>query len=204
MPFQEVPATVQLRLEGRIDNQQTINDLYFRKISGVVDFVSMSALAGSMIGWWSTNFTPLVSEDWSTVRIQAVDLRTADGIVFELPFVASGGVAVESAPNNVAACVSIRTGVRGRSARGRNYVAGVPNSEITLNTLSTTFINDLVGAYNMLDGPDEVELGWQWVVVSRFSGGLVRPTGVTFFVTSATMVGNVVRSMRSRLVGHGS
>lgn len=203
MPFQEVPATVQLRFEGRMDNQVTINDLYFRKISGVVDFPSVASLVGAAIAWWNPSIIALLSEDWSSVRVQAIDLTAADGIVFELPYIQSGAVPSESAPNNVAACVSIRSGVRGRSARGRNYVAGVPNAQITLNTLSTDFIDNLLGGYQALIGPDALDTGWQWVIVSRFTGGLARPTGVTFLVTSATMVGNVVRSMRSREVGHG-
>lgn len=204
MPFQEVPATVQIRLEGVMDRQQTINNLYFRQITGTISPLTVNTLLVNVKSWWVLNIVPLLSEDFSGVRAQATDLSEELGIVAEVDATSTGGVASESAPNNVAACVSFRTGIRGRSFRGRNYVSGIPNSVITLNSLDPTFVGDLLTPYGELVGPDAIASGWQWVIVSRFSGGLPRGVGITTFVDSVTVVGNFVRSMRSREIGHGS
>ena len=111
---------------------------------------------------------------------------------------------VESAPNNVAATVSLRTAQRGRSGHGRNFVPGIPNSVITLNALDADFINNLLAAYFELVGAGSFVAGWQLVVLSRQTGGLLRANGIGIPVTNVEMVTNTVRSMRSREVGHGA
>jgi hypothetical protein len=55
-----------------------------------------------------------------------------------------------------------------------------------------------------LSGAGGFTPGWQLVVLSRFTAGAARPAGIGIPVTEAVMVGNSVRSMRSREVGHGA
>lgn len=204
MPFVAVPNTALVRLQGTVDRQMTINDLYFEISGGGITPVNLNTLAVTVEDWWSLNIANLLSEDWTTVRVVAVDLSSETGPTAEVPSSEPGGVAGEAAPNNVAACVSFRTASRGRSARGRNFVPGIPNSLITLNTLDAAFITNLTSSYQLLVGPGTFIPGWEWVVVSRFALGVERVTPINFPVTSATMVGNSVRSMRSREIGHGA
>lgn len=203
MAFQPVAQTVQATINGRVDGQLTINDVYFQN-SGAVTPTNMNTLAVALGNWVEAELAPLLSEDWTSERVRVIDLQTITGPVVERQVVAAGGVTGEAAPNNVAACVSLRTDQRGRSARGRNFVPGIPNSVITLNTLSNTFINDLVTAYTTLTGAGVFSAGWQMVIVSRVSDGQPRVEGLPIPVTSVTMVGTSVRSMRSREIGHGA
>jgi len=166
--------------------------------------LGLGTLTLALMGWVTGSLAPLLSEDWSSVRVRAVDLTIATGPISERAAAATGGVAGESAPNNVAACVSFRTDQRGRSARGRNYVPGVPNSLLTLNTLDAGFITDLVAAYFELVGAGTLTPGWQWCVVSRVFEGGPRVSPLVIPITDVLMVGNSVRSMRSRSVGHGA
>jgi len=203
MPFVAVPQTCLVTIEGRMDNQLTINDLYFVN-SGAVTALGIGTLLLSVQGWVTGSLCPLLSEDWSAVRVRGVDLSIATGPAVERATAQPGLVTSEAAPNNVAACVSFRTDQRGRSARGRNFVPGIPNAEITLNTLSPTFITDLIAAYFELVGAGDFVPGWQWCVVSRVFEGDPRPTPLTIPITDVVMVGNSVRSMRSREIGHGA
>lgn len=203
MPFQPVAQTALCTLEGRVDRQLTILDLAFQN-SADVNIVNLSALVSTINNWFQTQLAPLLSENWTTIRTVGVDLSDPIGPRIEESGVTIGGVAGEAAPNNVAACVSLRTAQRGRSARGRNFVPGIPNSVISLNTLDSGFISDLTGAYNNLVGPGGIAIGWQLVIVSRRSGGEERVEGISIPVIEATMVGNSVRSMRSREIGHGA
>jgi hypothetical protein len=204
MPFVAVPNTALVRLQGVVDNQMTINDLSFEVSGGGITVVNLTTLAVAVEDWWSLNVANLLSENWSTVRVTAVDLSSETGPSVEVASSTPGGVSGEAAPNNVAACVSFRTASRGRSARGRNFVPSIPNSLITLNTLDAGFITDLLNAYSLLPGAGTFLAGWEWVVVSRFTGGVERVTPVNFPVTSVIMVGTAVRSMRSREIGHGA
>jgi hypothetical protein len=203
MPFQAAPSILQTTIEGRADNQLTINDLFWFS-SGAISPVVVNSLLLALSNWVDTTLTPLLSRDWSATRVRAVDLSSPVGLGMEIatPFV--GGVDVEAAPNNVAACVSFRTAQRGRSGRGRNFVPGIPNSVITLNTLDPAFIGDITNAYGVFPGAGVFVAGWQWVVLSRQTAGALRANGIGIPITSATMVGNSVRSMRSREIGHGA
>lgn len=203
MPFQPAPSIGGTVIEGRMDNQLVILDLNWFS-SGGISTGNLSTLAGSLGAWVTSVLTPLLSRDVTFNRVRAIDLGTATGPVVESSFTAVGGVDQESAPNNVAACVSLRTEQRGRSARGRNFVPGVPNNLLTLNTLDAGFITDLVAAYNTLVGPGTLATGWELVVLSRFTGNVARANGIGIPVTLCTMIGTSVRSMRSREIGHGA
>lgn len=204
MPYQPVPDVAQVRIEGRLDRQLTLNDLYFEISGGGITPTNLSALATAVDAWVGLSLQPLLSEDWSAVRVIATDLTTQTGPSVESGLSGVGGVGVESAPGNVAACVSFRTAFRGRNYRGRNFLPGIPNSVILLNTLTPTFIDDVLTAYGSLVGAGTFLPGWQWVVVSRFLGGVPRATGIASPVVQAVFTTDTVRSMRTREVGHGA
>lgn len=204
MAFQPVPDVAQIVIEGRMDNQLIINDLYFAVSGGGITPINLLTITDAVATWWQTTILPNLSEDYSSVRAIGVDLTTQTGPRVEVAAADTGGVGSESAPNNVAACVSFRTALRGRSFRGRNYVAGIPNVDITLNTLNPVLMGSLIAGYTLLVGAGLFEAGWEWVVVSRQAGGLIRPEGVPSPIATVAMTANTVRSMRSREVGHGA
>lgn len=203
MAFQPAPSIAGVTIEGRQDAQLTINDLYFFA-SGPITGGTLFDLVGAVSSWVTGTFAPLLSDDWSCFRVRAVDLGTATGPTSEAALTITGGVSGEANPNNVAACVSFRTEQRGRSARGRNYVPGIPGTLVTLNTLDSGFIQDLIDAYSALIGPGDFVTGWQWVVLSRVTAGAPRANGIGIPITNVVTVGNSVRSMRSREIGHGA
>jgi len=203
MAFQPAPSIAGCVLEGRVDNQLTINDLYFFS-SGAITQANLQTLSDNLAVWFTDNLAPLLSDDWSAVRVRCSDLGSATGVVAETAAAQAGGISGEANPNNVAACVSFRTAQRGRSGRGRNFVPGIPGSLVTLNTLDPTFITDLIAVYSGLIGAGTFTAAWQWVVLSRYTAGSPRANGIGLPVTSVTMVGNSVRSMRSREIGHGA
>lgn len=204
MAFIPVPDVALVQLEGRVDGQVTINDLYFEVSGGGITPVNLGTLAVAVGIWWAENVIPALSEDWQGIRVIATDQGSTTGPRVEQQVGVPGGVGGEAAPNNVAACVSFRTAQRGRSARGRNYIPAVPNSLIVLNTLDITFTTQMTDAYNDLVGPGGLIAGWQWVIASRYTLGAPRVTGVAIPVVSATFTTPYVRSMRSREVGHGA
>jgi hypothetical protein len=209
MAFIPVPNVAQITLEGIVDRQETINDLYFEVSGGGINPTNLFSITSAVATWWLGNLVPLLSRDWASSRVRGRDLTLANGSVAELSAGNIGGVDQEAAPNNVAACIKLRTSVAGRSFRGRNYIPGVPNNLITLNTLDNTFMNDVETAYNLLTGAGTFLAGWQMVVVSRFTGGSpgvpshARAAGIATPVTSCLFASPYVRSMRSREIGHG-
>lgn len=204
MAFQPVPNVAQCRVEGRQDNQLTINDVYFEISGGGITPTNIQALATAVDVWARTSLASNLSEDWTYVRTIASDLTSATGPIGSASTPTPGGVAEEALPNNVAMCVSFRTAQRGRSGRGRNFVAGIPSPQVVLNTIDPTFISNILTVYLALIGPGAFVAGWEMVVVSRQTLGALRPSGLAIPITDIIAVTNTVRSMRSREVGHGA
>lgn len=204
MAFQAAPNVAHITVEGRQDRQLTIYDLDWEISGGGITPTNLATLVNAVASWATTALAPQVSQDWTFERVRGRDLTTVNGAVFESGTATVGGVDDESAPNNVAMCLSKRTGFSGRSFRGRVYVCGIPNDNITLNTIDTAYIDNLLLVFNQLVGAGSFTAGWELCVLSRQTGGVLRPTGVPSPVVQFTSVTPFVKSMRSREVGHGA
>lgn len=204
MAFQPVPNVAQCRVMGRVDNQLTINNLFFEISGGGITATNLLQLVQEVDNWAAIPFASPLSDDWLYERTDGIDLSAADGVQASSSTPQAGGSTSEAAPNNVAACVSFRSGFAGRSFRGRNYVPGIPNDQITLNTMDSGFMATLLTTYGLLIGPGTFLAGWQWGVVSRRSGGAARPFGIISPINSVVFSTPYVRSMRSREIGHGA
>lgn len=204
MPFIPVPNVVMCEIRATLDAQQIENTMYF-EFNTVPTAADVQTIADTMNNWWGQNILPHLSQDYTMREVYATDLTeqtgpTATATGF-LP--AGGGDVVESESNNNALCVSFRTAARGRTGRGRNYISGIPTNQVTNNTVSQTFVDQIVGAYNGLQaGLDAI--GWTWVVVSRHFNGVDRAVGVARPVTAAIVVDRVIDSQRRRLPGRGT
>lgn len=113
-------------------------------------------------------------------------------------------------PGNVTMSVSFRTALRGRSFRGRNYVAGLTEDQVAGNIFISTLSASWKAAYEAIAAAI-ASTGWTWVVVSRFSGvdavtkePIPRAAGVTTPVLSVIVVDDFVDSQRRRLAGRGN
>lgn len=210
MAFIPIPQCANVRIEGTIDGQSTVNDLYFSH-GTTIDITALQALADAIDNWYWANVLPELSDDFTYLRTVVTDLTTnTSGVAFQSANTGTGGVTGEANPNNVAACISFRTALRGRNWRGRNYIPGVPGSVVTLNTIDGAFITNVQAAYRLLKfGGTAVPGDWSWVVASRYSGvdvngkPIPRTSGVVELVTDALFVDNTVDSQRRRLPGRG-
>lgn len=213
MPFIPVPSVAQVNVNQRLHGERVQNTLYGVNFGGITP-ENLELLAGEIITWVAESLYPALSQDISLAEVQCRDLSVADGAIFVgVPTVSvEGGQVSPALPGNAAACVSFRTGLAGRSRRGRNYVAGLPEFRVSGNIISDPFVTDLQNAYNVLLAPTGpfVASGFAWVVVSRYSGvdpvtgepiprAFGQPT-----VINAVQVDNLVDSQRRRLAGRGT
>lgn len=211
MAFIPVPNAVEARLIFSDDGQQAVNTLYF-DAGGAPSIDDLLTLAEVLGTWWASQMAPLLCDTLTLNEVICSDLSIEAGLQTSVGVSASGAVTSEAAPNNVAACISFRTGLRGRNFRGRNYIAGVPNSAIGINTLTTDFIGGAVAAYQQLLETGSAPLPglYTWSVVSRYSGvdpatgkPIPRTTGIFTHVNQVVFTDNVVDSQRRRLPGRG-
>jgi len=203
MAFIPVPDVAQFNIRGTLDNQRIENPLYFRNVN-TWDVEGLEAAAGLVADWFEDNILPIVTTDYVLREVYAIDLTTENsGSATHTVAASTQGLDASPAlPNNVAICVSFRTAQRGRSFRGRNYIAGLTEGDVTGNTIAAAQSSALVTAYGQLFSLFPPG-GAFWVVVSRFTANLPRTVGISTPVTSVLIVDSTVDSQRRRLPGRG-
>jgi hypothetical protein len=204
MPYVPVSDTVEVELFQRLHGQRVENTSYWRLVGGY-GTSEATDLWNNLLVWWNVDLAPNLSTDLTLVGGKITDLSTSTG--FAIDFTAptpnpAGDLAFGALPGNVALCVSIRTAGRGRSSRGRNYVAGLAENNVVGNTVDTSVWQGIETAYQSMRGLPFAD-AWEQVVVSRVSGGVPRVAGVALQVTSCKVVDPYVDSMRRRLTGRG-
>lgn len=198
MPFIPVPNCVQAQLVFALPEARicTVNP-HFRAESppSVQD---MEELAIWLEAQWRNDGSQYFSNAMGLTAIDIVDLtnQQAPAVNMQVTPFAPGGIASPCLPANVAFVTTLRTGFRGRSARGRLYWAGLSENSVVGNTVETvisTGIARWVGEFMSPPFP------WDFVVVSRYSNGSPRVTGQSLLVTSVDARNNRVDTQRRRL-----
>lgn len=211
MPFVPVLNTVMVEIRMLWDAQRVENTLYFQSGSPP-EPGAMATLGNNIIAWWLENIAPLTYNGVVVREVVVTDLTTAIGPqVTQVPLTPLLGlVADESVPNNVSLAVSFRTANRGRSFRGRNYFVGLTDGFVSHNNVISTFADDVVAAYDLLDGPPFAPT-WTWSVVSRYFGvdpvtgvPVPRAAGVITPITTVLITDLTVDTQRRRLPGRGN
>jgi len=117
---------------------------------------------------------------------------------------AAGSASGTSMPPNVTYCLSLRTGLTGRSARGRFYTVGVTSSHLaSAAAVSTTYRDNWIAALESV-ASQAGDDGWQWGVLSRQNNNVVLSTAVFREITDIIGVDLNLDSMRRRLSGRGT
>jgi hypothetical protein len=204
MPYIPVPLTLQAELVYNWDGQICENVLHY--VCGVAwDIPRINTLGAALVNWWDVNMQPNMPSNLSLINVRMTDLATQTGLVVNystgLPL--QGSAASPSLPNNCALVLTKRTLLRGRSFRGRVYMPGLLEANVTGSTVAAVNVASYVSLHNMLllfdIGTENAEL----VVVSRFTGGAPRAAGVVTNVTNFTSDG-IVDSQRRRLPARGA
>lgn len=204
MAFVPTPNTAIFELRYSLWGQQIENTLSFEEaLPWTGATLDQQCLA--LHDWCVAELLPVLAADLTLREVygtsQESDSAPTGSYVPAVP--PAGGQIQVAEPGNVAAGVTFRTNLRGRSFRGRNYVAGIPSNQRVGNQVTASLSTDLVTAYQLLTDAYGGVLG-TWVVLSRFANGAPRATGVTTPVTTALMVDLNIDSQRRRLTGRGT
>lgn len=205
MPFVPAPDVCLAELVMQLDGQVVENTLYFEASAGL-DLSLMASLGAALVTWWTDFIAPGVTEQLLLTGVNLTDLTTAisPGVFVPVVPAVPGEGTSPAEPNNVSLCVSFRTAFRGRSARGRNYVVGLQNSQVTNSHVDAGVADFFITAYQQLQGAGDFVAGLEWGVLSRFSGGDPRTTALFRPIIAVTVVDNTLDSQRRRLPGRGA
>jgi hypothetical protein len=185
--------------------QQVQNTLWF-DYNDAIDSEALDDLAEQVEVYVFEEMLPLMSEDITFNSVEARAQREPEDL-YAISRVHSGeigGVATPSMPNSVTLSVSFRSGLTGRSRRGRNYWLAIPTTQVVDNLINGTYLEGVLDAYEGMIGAGSVAAGWQWVVASKYANGVQREQGLTTNIVGVTIVDNIVDNQRRRLPGRGA
>lgn len=200
MAFQRVPNTAEVTIVY-LQNTETMANVFHAELATGYDFADISALAAAVDVAASLQLRTIMTQDCTYVRTEVRGLDQENDL-FDTDDTNTGigsDLAV-GLPNSVTFSIKKESGFTGRSARGRWYFVGMPEDYLSSNE------NQLIEADRvaMVAGVEGIRAAvqatvWSPVIVSRFTGGVLRPTGVTFPWISVTSVDKIVDTQRRRL-----
>ena len=205
MPFVAMPNIVQAEIRATRFGQQIENRIFVNVLETVTPTLTL-AVATSVWNWVENWYAGIQPDSVAFTECFATDMQHENGSQATVNTDPSSGAGTgPELPNEVSLCMSLRTGNRGRSARGRFYLMGLCTAFMAdENNVSTTYAADALEALdNLRTGLSDD--GFQWTIVSQISGGAPRVGGPVYFpVTTITLVDRQVDSMKSRKPGVGS
>lgn len=206
MPFVPVPETAEVTLVYTGPNSNRMVNVYHwvRPTLGW-DADSLGDLAEAMLTWERDVASAQRSNQILCIGAEARDISVQDSFVVAVAAVPpiQGGLSTAVLPANVTLAVSLRTPFAGRSFRGRTYWIGLSEGAVQGDFVIAGTSQAILAAVRQLVEEVGQPLNAQLAVVSRYSNGAPRATGIATPVTSVTLVDTRVDTQRRRLVGVG-
>lgn len=202
VPFVPFADCVEAALNFSWRTIPAVNTLMFKKDEGGVTQNDLIDLGLLLRNWYQSFYQDAQTPDITLNSIKLTDLttQTSPTFTYTAALPVSGLTAGDSVINHSAMCLSFGTAARGRSARGRNYLAGLDKAQVIENFWTQAYTNILVAGYDDLLAFGG-EHGWIWGVGSRKLNGEWRTSGLFRQVTSVTAKSLKVATMRERMNG---
>ena len=129
MPPVVVPQAVLLSCRGSVLGQPWANVIGVNVLpgggGGLLLDQAVADEFGAVVRGFYDGLTPLLSTQWSLTEVVVQDLQSASAPSYEASITpVTGTISSDPLPPNMAVCCTHRTGLRGRSFRGRTYLAG--------------------------------------------------------------------------------
>jgi hypothetical protein len=206
MPNVPVANTVMVEWRMTLFGQQIENRLHIDNFSPP-DQVGLMAFAVAAWNWWQNTYSVDIVEDCNLREVVCTDLSSANSsqAVYAPSTTVNGQLAGDPLPNEVAFCISLHTAFRGRSARGRWYVAGLAVGQRSdANTLDNTVAGNLVSSLQTYI--NAVATGTPRVIIVSYRTNNAPRVGgpVKFVVTAAAITDLILDSQKRRKPGIGA
>jgi hypothetical protein len=200
-----VPAdAVEVDITYLFDGQRCQNVVHYAYDSVPVPD-DMVELGNEIISAWDSGMKAWMPSTLSLIEVKLTDLTTQiSPSVFATTGLPVVGTNVSPAlPNSNALVLTKRTALRGRSYRGRIYVPGLIEGQVTANAVSSAYQTNYLNFWNGLLTITTTLNSFEMVVLSKKQNGSWLAQGILTPVIGFTTDGQV-DSQRRRLPGRGS
>jgi hypothetical protein len=179
-PLPPVAHVCKIRVRHQVGiNAHVENVLHFDydPTKAPLSLADAQTIANTFNGSWQARILPGLSVATTMIDVQATDLDTLTGVQATSAAGVAGGVAGTSVPAGTAMVVTLKTGLRGKSFRGRVYLAGLPQSDmVDASTWSDAQVDNFeVGFAQLTADMLAAAVSSRQCVVSYFSGSTLVP-----------------------------
>lgn len=198
MAFIPTPNGVKVEFKFNKNGALVVNVVWFY-VSFEVTIGDLQGLTTELIDWWNDSVKTLTTPSMSLFEVVATDMSVENGIqwVDGLVTPIAGTAGGADLPSNIAAVVTHLTDKSGRSFRGRTYIAGMSDANVSGNTFATTYVTNLLTAFASLKTRTDT-LQFNHSVCSFYSNNVARSAGLLTVVSDYRM-DNVVDTQRRRI-----
>jgi hypothetical protein len=205
MAFVPAPNVIMVEWRATLKGQKCENRMMWDVLTvptpaNLVDFATFAW------DWWENTYAAVITTavNLREVVVTYMGVENGDQYTYAPDTTTTGDISTQGLPNETSLCISLRTGQRGRSARGRWFMFGIPISVMAdENNVSGSYATSSVSALQTLIN-DVTGGGNLPVIVSYITDGAPRAGGPVYFtITTALLVDTVVDSQRRRKPGVG-
>jgi len=214
MPVAYSFAAIEAILRYTWNGQRCENTLWFKTVGGTIPSEGeIAALGADLHSWYQTYLIPIQGSVCVLNEIYLRQALIAGGAELTIPgdLLDVGSAGGDPEAGNVTLTVSFRTGLSGRSYRGRNYSIGMTKSQQSGGTASSAYVEALEDAYSELKNIIDTTGDFVWVIYSQYEGvdagtgnPIPRLTPLMTPVSTAIVVDDRTDSQRRRLRARGA
>jgi len=200
-----VTDAVQANIIATYFGQQVETTLYFAADGGFISG-DIQALADLLAGWVGATWAGEFSQDYTPYLVTVRDLGTTEGELGSATIIVTAEQDDHAGlPGNVSLAIARKTGLSGRTNRGRIFLVGLAENDAVGNTVDTTFANTKRDQLNGLTSVlAAAESPFFQVVVSRKPTTPGGTHGKYTSISEWVVVDYNLDSQRRRLNGRGS
>lgn len=150
MPAVVIPSTLKIECEGTVSGRPWVNVFHCLK-PAVYPEETAAAIAGRFRTDFYGQFLDSLKTTWTCTTQRVTDISTATGSQYEYNTAVVGTASNELLSPDTALCVTWLTVFRGRSFRGRNYLAGFTEASNTADGhIEAATITNVQGGVDLL------------------------------------------------------
>jgi len=203
MAFHAIPQAVMAEVRWLLDSQKCENRIYVDVFATPTTEI-ISNVSDIVAGWVVASYVPHVNGAVRFTDVVVTDASNAVGIQQTTVVDTVGSLTGAMLPNETSFAISLRTGLRGRSGRGRWFLPPPQEDERSgINLVTGTYATNRVAM--MQDLIDNLATaGFRACVVQQFEDKVRLTPPIKHHYTVASSVDLTLDSMRSRKPGNGS
>jgi hypothetical protein len=200
-------GVVQVVIKGKLHGQETNNVLHFGATAAEPNY---AALILDVIACIYDSLRPAITDEWKLELVTARQLwPVMSDPIEQTPPQTTQGTGLPGGVSFSAYLIRIRTGLGGRTNRGRMYIAGTIENDVNLSLMTDSamtkiqaFVTCMITKFISSQASQKAfEIG----VLSRKEMTAAGATAQTAFTEAKTLIAmREVASMRSRKIGHGN